>query len=152
MPGVTETVTVRPAAASDEAAVTALLRSHHGLEAVFAPGEFVVADAQGWPVGCARMRPCAGGGWELASVATRPGLQGRGIGSRLVGHALAGRDGPVYALALAPGFFARFGFEPVALGDMPPDVRAKAEGMCASRPYVAMRLGARPWQASPPRP
>ena len=133
------TVKLRRAQPGDEAGVLALLRSHKGLEVEFLAAEFCVAvDGGGAPLACCRLRRHVDGALELASVATRPGLHGKGIGSALVRCAVGDVRGPVYALALAPGFFARHGFTEVPVTSLPASVRAKAEGMCASQPFVAM--------------
>lgn len=61
-------------------------------------------------------RPDAGGGWHLRGMATREDARGRGVGSRLLLHALrevAGRDGQLLwcdARESAIGFYARHGF------------------------------------------
>lgn len=135
-------VRVRRANAGDEGAVLALLRSHDGLEAEFKASEFWVADDAGEVLACGRLRRHADGALELASVATLAGLHGRGLGSAVVKDALAGAQGTVFALALAPGFFARHGFSEVGKDVLPASVRAKAEGMCASRPFVSMARSA----------
>lgn len=133
-------VLTRAALPGDEAAVLALLRSHDGLEAEFAAAEFAVATQDRRVLACGRLKRHGDGALELASVATERDQQGQGLASvlvrRLLARAPAGE--PVYALALAPGFFARHGFREVPRESLPPSVRAKAEGMCASRPFVAM--------------
>lgn len=127
---------VRPAVPADEAAVLHLLRGHHGLEVAFDAAEFVVAAEAGGIVACGRMRRHADGSLELASVATA--RQGGGLGSLVVERLLRGRAGPVYALALAPGFFARHGFRETTKEALPATVLAKADGLCASMPYTPM--------------
>lgn len=131
---------VRPARSGDEAAVLALLARHKGLEMAFAAEEFLLAVDGPHVRACGRLRRHPDGALELASIATEPGHHGAGLGSAVVHALLSGvADGsPVYALALAPGFFARFGFREVPRGDLPASVRDKAEGMCASQPFVAM--------------
>ena len=129
---------LRRAAQADEGRVLSLLRSHKGLEAEFQPSEFCLAVEAGEVLACGRLRRHADGALELASVATKAGLHGKGLGSALVRCILGPVREPVYALALAPGFFARHGFREVAREALPASVRAKAEGLCASQPYVAM--------------
>ena len=129
---------VRRARPSDAPAVLALLRSHPGLEVDFDAAEFHVAEDGRGIVACGRLRRHPDGSVELASVAVQPSLKGTGVGTRLVESMLHGPQPELFALALAPGFFARFGFAEVARGTMPASVRAKAEGLCASQPYVAM--------------
>jgi N-acetylglutamate synthase-like GNAT family acetyltransferase len=137
------TVTVRRATPADGAAVLALLRSHDGLEAEFKAGEFCLAGDGDSVLACGRLRRHDDGALELASVATQAGLHGRGLGSTVVDCILSGVREPVYALALAPGFFARHGFREVAKTSLPASVLAKADGMCASREFVAMRRDGR---------
>lgn len=127
---------IRDARLEDAPAVLALLRDAK-LEAEFDAGEFVVAERGERIVGCARLKRLPGGDLELASVAVAPHLRGAGLGAALTRAALARADGgPVIALALAPGFFSRFGFEP--LDDAPPALRAKADGFCRSSGFVPM--------------
>jgi N-acetylglutamate synthase-like GNAT family acetyltransferase len=133
-----QTVDLRRAAPADEGAVLALLRSHQGLEVGFLASEFCLAVEGDEVLACGRLRRHVDGSLELASVATRAGLHGKGLGSSLVRCILGGVREPVYALALAPGFFERHGFHEVAREGLPASVRAKAEGLCASQPYVAM--------------
>jgi N-acetylglutamate synthase-like GNAT family acetyltransferase len=75
-------------------------------------------------------------GFELASVAVRPDRRGEGVGRALVERALTRAEGPVYALCLAPGFFAHLGFDP--LDEVPAGLEAKAEGCCRERGFVPM--------------
>ncbi|MHB1262176.1 MAG: GNAT family N-acetyltransferase [Thermoplasmatota archaeon] len=132
------TVTVRRATAGDAEAVLALLRSHDGLEVEFKASEFCLAGDGNAVLACGRLRRHTDGAMELASVATQAGQHGRGLASAVVQSVLDGVTEPVFALALAPGFFARHGFREVSKELLPGSVRAKADGMCASRPYVAM--------------
>lgn len=129
---------VHPGRPQDAACVLALLRSHPGLEADYEAATFQVAHAGGKVVGCGRLRRHADGALELASVATAPSAQGQGVGTQVVAALLEGVREPVFALAKAPRFFARFGFQPVAPEALPASLRAKAEGACASQAFVPM--------------
>lgn len=130
----------RRAVPADEAGVLALLRQHDGLETGFAAAEFAVTVQDRRVLACGRLRRHADGALELASVAADRDHQGAGLASVLVRRLLADARGePVYALALAPGFFARHGFREVAKESLPAPVRAKADGMCASKAFVPMR-------------
>ncbi|MFA5944044.1 MAG: GNAT family N-acetyltransferase, partial [Candidatus Thermoplasmatota archaeon] len=95
------TLQMRRAAPADEATVLALLRSHAGLEVEFLAAEFCLATEGTEVVACGRLRRHADGALELASVATRAGLHGRGLASAVVASLLRGVQAPVYALALA---------------------------------------------------
>lgn len=131
-------VSVRPALPGDAEAVLRLLSQEKGLELAFEAAEFAVAVAGGEVVGCARLRRHADGALEIASVATAPRLRRQGVASRLLGHVLAGVGEPVYALALAPEFFAAHGFRETPREGLPAGVAAKAQGLCASQPFKAM--------------
>ena len=129
-------VLLRAARASDAAQVVELERAA-GVEVAFDPAEFRVAESDGRVVACARLRRFPDGTQEIASVAVDPALRGQGVGARLVRETLADADGPVHALALAPGFFLRLGFRPSA--DVPEALRGKLEGECAdSQPQVLL--------------
>ena len=131
---------VRPARDADAPAVVRLLEGA-GLDAAFEPREFVVAESAGRVVASARLRPLADGTRELASVAVAKELRGQGVGARVVQAALAPATGTVFALALAPGFFERLGFQ--RLPETPEALRDKADGTCASSGFAPMA-----WHAS----
>lgn len=126
---------LRRARASDERAVVDLLDAA-GLDAGFAAPEFFVLEQGARIVATARLRPLAGGAYELASVAVAEDLRGEGLGSIVVREALSHAAGPVLALALAPGFFERHGFR--RLAGVPRELEEKAEGICASTGFVPM--------------
>ena len=131
----------RPALPADGAAVAALLEAN-GLEAEFVAAEFRVIEDAGGIVACGRLKRLPGGALELASVAVAQGRRGAGLGDRVTRDLLRGAARPVFALALAPGFFARHGFVPVPAASLPEALAGKANGMCASTGFVAMRLAA----------
>jgi amino-acid N-acetyltransferase len=93
--------------------------------------EFWVAEdvAGGEIVGCGALHVLWEDLAELRTVAVRAGLQGKGIGYRLVEALLASaRDvgvGRVFVLTFAVGFFARHGFEPIQGAPVAPDVYAE---------------------------
>lgn len=131
-------VTIRPASDDDAGAVSALL-DEEGLESEFVAREFTVAEVGGRVIACARLKP-VDGGHELASVAVDPAERGRGVGARVVRASLAGATGPVWGLAIAPGFFETLGFR--RLDAVPPALKEKAEGACASSGFVPIGLAA----------
>lgn len=126
---------IRPALPRDRDAVVALLRAEK-LEAAFVPDEFLVTEVDGRVVACGRLKPLSDGSDEVASVAVAPEVRGEGLGASIVRRLLARARGPVHALALAPGFFARLGFS--AVDRAPEPLREKAEGICSSSGFVAM--------------
>src|SRR5688572_15079973 len=110
---------VRAAQAADRDRVLALLAAQAGLEVAFDPAEFHVVGSGGDVVACGRLRVHPDGALELASVATDAARRGEGLASQVVESLLRGAKGPVYALALAPGFFARHGFREVPRSTLP---------------------------------
>ncbi|MBI4393186.1 MAG: GNAT family N-acetyltransferase [Euryarchaeota archaeon] len=125
----------RQALPTDLAAVQALLAAE-GLEAEFKYHEFVVMEAKGEILACARLKPLPDGTLELASVAVAKEWRGMGLGERIVAAVLKRANAPVYALALAPGFFAKQGFR--YLESVPVSLKRKAELHCASKGFVPM--------------
>lgn len=115
------------------------MRSAPNLEVDFVAAEFVVAEVAGRIVGCARLKPLRDGGFELASVVVDAAHRRTGVATLLVKAALKRGRGLVHALALAPRFFEGVGFVEVPPSSLPASLKAKAEGMCASTGFVAMR-------------
>jgi amino-acid N-acetyltransferase len=90
--------------------------------------EFWVAEraADGAVVGCGGLHVMWEDLAEIRTVAVRPGLQGHGIGHRLVA-ALLGSAGEVgvrrvFVLTFATGFFARHGFAEIDGAPVSPEV------------------------------
>lgn len=135
-------MTLRRARPDDESAVLALLAANEGLERAFDPSDFCVATEGNRVVACGRVKRHADRSLELASVATAKDRRGRGIAGQLVQALLSNHREPVYALALAPDFFARHGFRVVDKQALPASIREKADGMCASQPFKSMVLRA----------
>jgi N-acetylglutamate synthase-like GNAT family acetyltransferase len=143
---------VRPSNAKDAPAVRGLLLAE-GLEHEFNPKEFVVCEADGRIVGCARAKPLPEGGTELASVAVARTHRGRGLARSLVQMVLLGARHPVFALTLVPEMLVRGGFEPIPVEELPSSLQAKAGACSASgRPWTAMRLRRVEVRPMPPEP
>ena len=139
-----DAILLRPARASDAAAVVELERTS-GVEVAFDPAEFHVAEQEGRVVACARLRAFPDGAREIASVAVAPALRGHGVGARLVKETLSRADGPVHALALAPGFFLKLGFREAA--EVPAALHAKMRDACASASPAVLVWEPAPQQA-----
>ena len=127
-----EAVEVRPATVEDLPGIARLVdywaEAGENLprtadEILHSIGEFAVATHEGEVVGCGALwlyTPTLG---EIRSVGVEPGLQGGGVGSRLVEH-LAGvardlRVERVFVLTRAPRFFERLDFRPVSVNALP---------------------------------
>lgn len=119
-----ESLTVRPAAASDADNILALIeeyakkqlllgRTREDLMAKLA--NFSVGEVNGEFVGCVALRDFGDGLFEVRSLAIRAGWDHRGIGSRLVASAAAdlrlrGRPARLFALTRRAHLFRRLGF------------------------------------------
>lgn len=138
--------TVRAATPDDWPAIAALLNAnalpvqgaHDHLPA------FVVADADGEPVGCAGAE-VYGRVALLRSVAVRPEWHGCGAGRQMLSVLLPllaqrGVDRLFLLTTTAPGYFARLGFVVMKREDAPLELAASAEfkGAC---PATAVLMG-----------
>jgi len=143
-------VTIRDAQAADLAAIGQLLWE------VGLPTGGVADHIAGFAVAEEAGRIVATAGLErhgrsalLRSVAAHPAYRGRGIPRRLVARLLqrAARQGVAEVFLLttgAAGYFRRFGFEPVARGDVAPAVRQSTEfgdECCATAQPMRLRIG-----------
>ena len=124
-------MSLRPATQADFPAIRALIRrvgiNPFGLDW----RRFVVAvDAQGQLAGCGQVKPHRDGTRELASIAVRPELHGHGTGSAIVRRLLELHPPPLYLTCIASRepFYRRFGFESLALSEMPRYYRLLARG------------------------
>ena len=131
-----EGIAVRAARDTDVKSVVELLLSEHHLEVAFDPAQFVVAESQGNILACARLKPLDDVTWEIASVVVRQGARRGGVGAAVAKAALARATGTVYALALAPEFFASLGFR--KLEAVPAILHGTATSVCASSGFVPM--------------
>jgi N-acetylglutamate synthase-like GNAT family acetyltransferase len=137
-------IRVRRATTHDWTAVEALLEAaglpldgaHEHLD------DFVVAERDGSPIGCAAVERYGDAGL-LRSVAVAASERGRGIGVALVERSLAdARAAGVVTVILltttAEGFFPRFGFEVIDRSIVPDAVRDSAEfrGACPASATV----------------
>lgn len=143
------TLLLREARATDWEAVAHLL-TDAGLPLDGAAdhlAHFVLAFADGRLVGCAGMEVYGEHGL-LRSVAVARSERGQGLGTALVGRVLdrARHDGireVVLLTETAPGYFPRFGFEPITRADAPAAVKASVEftgACCASAAVMRLRL------------
>jgi len=143
----TPKLSLRPANPADWPAVEALLRANRlptdGARDHL--GTYLLATAGAEVIGCAGAE-VRGRLALLRSVAVAPGLQGQGIGRVLVAEMLAqAQRRDIEALYLltttAAAYFARHGFETVATGQVPAQLKASAEfqGACPDS-AVVMRL------------
>lgn len=141
----TTAFTIRPAAASDLAAVERLLTTSklpiEGVREAFA--NFVVAESKGRLVGVAGLEPC-GHDSLLRSVAVESDWRSQGVGRALVTRAIADAESrgcrALYLLTTtAERYFPSFGFQAIKREDAPADVQKTEEfAKCCPGTAVAM--------------
>jgi N-acetylglutamate synthase-like GNAT family acetyltransferase len=116
------TITIRPATAADQPAITALVRGAHLNPFRIGWRNFLVAEDAGRVVGVGQVRPHGDGSRELASLAVKPDHQGAGIGAQLTWALLAREAPPTYLFCQEQmaAFYTRFGFHTVGRAELPP--------------------------------
>jgi len=151
MPNDTGAAQLRPATATDLAAVERLLAaSGLPLDGVRdALPTFVVAESGGEIVGVAGLEPCGERDALLRSVAVADAWRSRGVGRALVTRVISDAEArglrALYLLTTtAERYFPGFGFHTVARADAPESVQATAEfrSACpASATVMARKIG-----------
>jgi predicted N-acetyltransferase YhbS len=118
-------INIRPATATEQATITAIVRA-----ACINPSDldwrrFLVAEQGGQIVGVVQVRPHDDGSRELASLAVLPERQGQGIGAALVGALLERERGSLDLMCMEhmAGYYARFGFRRLASQELSPYFR-----------------------------
>ncbi|MCA9901566.1 MAG: GNAT family N-acetyltransferase [Anaerolineales bacterium] len=113
-------ITYRPAQASDEAAIKALIRAVNinpiGLKW---PRFLVAVDENGRLIGCGQIKPHRDGSRELASIAVQKAWRRQGIAKEIIERLLADEAPPVWLTCmnkLVP-FYEQFGFVEMLGGD-----------------------------------
>lgn len=113
----------RRARASDVAAIHELI-AYYADQGLLLPrtkvevrtslGRFLVLEEEQRVVACAALEPYDGGEAEIRSLAVDPNVRSRGLGARMVQHALRvarrRKIARVFAVTHAPDFFERQGF------------------------------------------
>lgn len=88
----------------------------------------VIVDEQERVLACGQIKPHGDGSRELASLAVEPGSRGRGLARQMIEHLTAGQPPPLYLTCrdeLQP-LYEKFGFQVLALEEMPPYFRRLA--------------------------
>ncbi len=107
------TYTLRPATASDDATIHAMIRRARLNPLGLDWRRFLVAEADGEIIGIGQMKTHGDDSRELASLAVIPTWQGRGVGRALVHALLDGDPGPIYLTCAVglEGYYEQFGFQ-----------------------------------------
>ena len=117
-------ITLRSATAEDQPRITALIRAAgiNPMDLKWQNFVLAVDDATGAVVGTGQIKTHKTDGTrELASIATVPEFQRRGIATQIVQHFLAKETGALY-LTCVPAmgvFYERFGFRRLTDAEMP---------------------------------
>lgn len=132
--------TLRPATRADAAAVLWLVWRAGINPTRLDWRRFVLAvDSQGRVIGCAQIKPHAGGARELASLAVRPEWRGRGVARALIEHWLAASRPPLYLTCrarLGP-LYEKFDFCTLAPNE---DMPAYFRRVSRAAAWIARRL------------
>ena len=136
-------VAIRPAAPTDDAVVQLVASAGLPTAGLASAWRTWVAERDGQVIGTASLER-HDDALLLRSVAVAAGLQGQGVGTRLVTTALtaASKVGPVALLTeTAAGWFPRFGFTPVPRAALDPALGASAElrGACPDSAVAMLR-------------
>lgn len=126
-PAPTISVIIRPAQATEQGTIRAMVRAAHLNPLDLQWQHFLVAEWQGQIVGVGQIRPHGDGCRELASIAVLPAHQGQGIGARIVRALQAREAGPLYLMCAAEmvRFYEPFGFQRVEARSLPRSLRWK---------------------------
>jgi amino-acid N-acetyltransferase len=123
-------IQIRPAQAADQRAITQLVRRARINPMDLDWRRFTVAEDEGQIVATGQIRRHFDGSRELASIATAPPYQRRGIAAGVIRALIAADDArprvtarpePLFLLCRAPleSFYARFGFKAVNGNGLP---------------------------------
>lgn len=115
--------TLRPATASDAAAIRRIIAIAHINPTSLSWQRFVLATNQeGQIVGCGQVKPHRDGSQELASIAVQPEWRGKGIARAIIERLLQTHPGTLYLTCRSPlgPLYQNFGFRIISAGEMPP--------------------------------
>ena len=116
-------LTIRSAAASDQATIRHLIREAGINPMGLGWTHFLVAEEAGRTVGIGQVKRHRDGSLELASLAVVPDRQGEGIGSTLVRELISRHGDQVLHLTCRDGlqgYYERFGFRRLERREFPP--------------------------------
>jgi amino-acid N-acetyltransferase len=116
---------IRPAAANDQYAITAIVRAARLNPRDLDWQRFLLAQWGQDIVGVGQVKPHQDGSRELASIAIVPEWQGNGVGSALIRALLSRETGPLHLMCIAnrEHYYERFGFKRLDRRAMPPYFR-----------------------------
>ena len=129
-------ITITPAEAEDAVAISSVLAANRDDPGLFQEsatavvrtlGDFFVArNKAGEIVGCAGLHRDSPEVAEVYALAVTPQCQGQGIGRQLMQacqqHARAGGFRHLWLATVKPGYFSRYGFQPISRWELPASV------------------------------
>jgi amino-acid N-acetyltransferase len=116
-----ERMVIRPARAGEGWRIRFLILSAWLDPTGIDPSRFHVVERGGKVIACGQLRPFADA-LELGSLVVAPAWRGQGIGTALTQYLIERAGKPLYLECLGSRlvtFYARFGFVPVAIGELP---------------------------------
>ena len=119
------TYAIRPATASDDATIRAMIRQERLNPLSLDWRRFLVAEEDSRIIGIIQMKTHGDGSRELASLAVAPDRQKQGIGRALVHTLLNGEQSPIYLTCASPleSYYEQFGFRALSRDELPPYYR-----------------------------
>jgi N-acetylglutamate synthase-like GNAT family acetyltransferase len=119
-------IILRPAAASDSAAIRKLIRTVGINPMALDWRRFTIATSEdGAMLGCGQIKPHGDDTYELASIAVWPRFQGQGVGRAIIMHLLAEAPSPLYLTCRTElrTYYEKFGFQSLVDEQLPPYFR-----------------------------
>ncbi len=124
------TITVRPATAADQGTITAIVRAAqiNPMDLKWSNFALAVDDASSAVVGTGQIKRHGDGSRELASIATIPDYQHRGVAHQVINHLLAQHPGVLYLTCVDTmgSFYEQFGFRGLGEAELTPYFRRLA--------------------------
>ena len=137
-------IIIRPAVASDQPAITAIVRAAQLNPLGIDWPRFLVTEESGGLIGIGQVKPHRDGSRELASIAVVPEWQGLKIGTMIVQALVTREPGPLHLMCASRtvSFYQRLGFQQIEQAAMPPYFRRFARIASVVHPFIGndMRL------------
>lgn len=117
---------IRPATEADQPVINDIIREADINRMSLNWQRFIVAEVDGQVLSTGQIKIHKDGSRELASIATRPAYQGRGLASKIIRALLAQETEKLYLTCVDSNepFYQRFGFKRIYLREMPPYFRS----------------------------
>ncbi len=119
------TFNIRPARLEDQETIVSFIRQAKINPRNLHWERFLVAEVDGQIIGVRQVKVHAQGTREVASGFVLPEYRRRGVSAHLMKEILARETGPLYTMVSEKrtGYYEQFGFQQVAVAQLPPDFR-----------------------------